>query len=503
MIRYKDKNRTLEPNFFIRSVFDLKKQVTNPFLPSYEYIPDGEPYVFGDRVYLFGSHDRFNGKTFCMNNYVCWSAPVDDLTDWKYEGVIYNKLQDPLVHSNSRNMYAPDVQQGSDGRYYLYYFFDFSGVISVAVSDRPQGKYEFYGHVKYPDGTLLGKKKNDPFMFDPGVLVDDDHRVYLYTGFCPKFLTRVFLFGRGKLDASYVTELEQDMLTVKVKPSRVVIQNKSDTENNLKGHDFFEAASIRKINDVYYFIYSSEKNHELCYATSPSPKGPFVYGGTIISNANIGLNKENPDFATFYYGNNHGSIAKILDKWYVFYHRQTNRHEYSRQACAESITLDKHGEIRQVEMTSCGLNGGPLQGKGTYSSHIACQLYAKTGASSYSPLVLFKCLRKHPYLTQIGEDREDNPNQYIANIRHESVVGYKYFMFSKLKSIAIEITGKGEGKVEAYTDLAHPAIAVIDVSVNHKAQTFSAKTKAISGTHPLYFKYFGKGYIDLISFTLA
>jgi len=36
------------------------KQAFNPFLPSYEYIPDGEPYIFDDRVYIYGSHDRFN-----------------------------------------------------------------------------------------------------------------------------------------------------------------------------------------------------------------------------------------------------------------------------------------------------------------------------------------------------------------------------------------------------------------------------------------------------------
>ena len=31
----------------------MKKQALNPYLPSYEYIPDGEPYVFGDRVYMY------------------------------------------------------------------------------------------------------------------------------------------------------------------------------------------------------------------------------------------------------------------------------------------------------------------------------------------------------------------------------------------------------------------------------------------------------------------
>src|SRR5690625_4864366 len=99
----------------------MKKQAFNPFLPSYEYIPDGEPYVFGERVYLYGSHDKFDGDFYCENDYVCWSAPVENLKDWKYEGVIYKKIQDPMYDSKERLLFAPDVSQGPDGRYYLYY----------------------------------------------------------------------------------------------------------------------------------------------------------------------------------------------------------------------------------------------------------------------------------------------------------------------------------------------------------------------------------------------
>ena len=41
----------------------MKKQVYNPFLPLDVYIPDGEPHIFGDRIYLFGSHDKEDGDT--------------------------------------------------------------------------------------------------------------------------------------------------------------------------------------------------------------------------------------------------------------------------------------------------------------------------------------------------------------------------------------------------------------------------------------------------------
>ncbi|MDR0221328.1 MAG: alpha-N-arabinofuranosidase, partial [Lachnospiraceae bacterium] len=117
----------------------MKKQGLNPYLPSWEYIPDGEPYVFDGRVYVYGSHDRAHGYVFCLNDYVCWSAPVDDLSDWRYEGVIFKKTADPLNADGRMVLYAPDVTRGPDGRYYLYYVYDKVAVVSVAVCDTPAG----------------------------------------------------------------------------------------------------------------------------------------------------------------------------------------------------------------------------------------------------------------------------------------------------------------------------------------------------------------------------
>ena len=68
----------------------------NPYLPSWEFVPDGEPHVFDGRVYIYGSHDRRNGISFCEDDYVVWSAPVDDPGNWRCEGVSYRKMQDPL-----------------------------------------------------------------------------------------------------------------------------------------------------------------------------------------------------------------------------------------------------------------------------------------------------------------------------------------------------------------------------------------------------------------------
>src|SRR5690625_6554776 len=99
----------------------MKQHVFNPFLPIYEYIPDGEPYVFGDRLYVYGSHDKFNGNFYCENDYVCWSAPVGDLTDWRNVGIIYEKKHVPMCDSDERLLFVHYVSLDSDGSDYLYY----------------------------------------------------------------------------------------------------------------------------------------------------------------------------------------------------------------------------------------------------------------------------------------------------------------------------------------------------------------------------------------------
>ena len=93
----------------------------NPVLPLNEYVPDVEAHVFGDRVYLYGSHDRADSVRFCVQDYTVWSAPVSDLTRWTCHGVTYRKEQDPhSVNGEPVDFYAPDCVQGPDGRFYLY-----------------------------------------------------------------------------------------------------------------------------------------------------------------------------------------------------------------------------------------------------------------------------------------------------------------------------------------------------------------------------------------------
>lgn len=479
------------------------KQAFNPYLPSYEYLPDGEPHIVGSRVYVYGSHDLFNGASFCMGDYVCWSAPIDDLGNWHYEGVIFKREQEPNVRGSRllNGMAAPDMVQGPDGRFYLFYFIGGTKMISVAVCDFPAGRYEFYGHVKYKDGTPIGKK-NEPYQFDPGVFMDKDGRIYLYTGFGLKSNQILLKGAKPTLHGPMVFELDpSDMLTVLQGPSYIGVLSEDEAKGTpYEKHAFLEASSMRRFGDTYYYIYSSMQSHELCYATSSNPTHGFLYGGVLVSCGDIGLSGvTDVHHARNNTGNTHGSLIEINGKYYVFYHRHSNRKQSSRQACAEEIRF-VNGKFYQAEMTSCGLNQKPLKGKGIYPSYIACNLYGREKTR-------FLSMIKHPklgtpYLTQDGTDRNGGTNQYIANVCDGSTIGYKYFDTSKTSECGIRICGNATGVMRIRSKENGKILAQISIYPTRKPAVFRSSFVGGNQKQALYFNFEGRGNFCFYSFLL-
>lgn len=468
-------------------------QQVNPYLPSWEYIPDGEPYVFDGRVYVYGSHDRFNGHVYCLNDYVCWSAPVDDLSDWRYEGVIYKKTDDPLNLDGSMCLYAPDVTVGPDGRYYLFYCLDKVPIVSVAVCDTPAGKYQFYGYVHHLDGTPLGEREGDQPQFDPAVLTEGEY-TYLYTGFCAK--------GDKSRLGAMVTVLGPDMLTIIQEPIIVAPSEPYAAGSGYEGHEFFEAPSIRKRGSTYYLIYSSILMHELCYATSDSPTEGFTYQGVIVSNCDMYIDSYKPaNKPMFYGGNNHGSIVEISGEWYIFYHRHTNGTNFSRQGCLEKISFTEDGQIPQVEMTSCGSIETPLIGRGEYPAYLACNLFCDE-ESIYTDFTGAWMNNQFPKITQDGKDG-DREIGYIANMKESATAGFKYFSCQGITKISIKVRGYCRGHFEVKTAWNGEVLGTIPVDFTNVWTEYFAAINVPDGIQALYFTYRGSGSASLASFTLG
>lgn len=462
-----------------------KKQAFNPYLPSWEYIPDGEPYVFGDRVYIYGSHDHFNGHGFCLGDYVCYSAPVNDLGNWRYEGVIYTRTDDALNDRNNMCLYAPDVVQGEDGRYYLYYVLDKVDLVSVCVCDKPAGRYEFYGYVHYEDGTLLGRREGDEPQFDPGVIMKDG-QVFLYTGFCGQ--------GDKSRSGAQLTVLDKDMLTIKKGP-RIIVPGSCYSEGSeFEGHAFFEAPSIREFDGRFYLIYSSEVMHELCYAIADDIEGQYRYGGVIVSNCDIGIDTyKAADKAAAYGANNHGSLIEIDGKRYIFYHRHTNNSWYSRQGCAEEVTFTEDGRILQCEITSCGLNGGPLNVSDEYPAYIACNIFNDRNEK-------YVGAQDVAYVTQDGKDGDRIPG-HVANLCPGTVLGYKYFDFKGVKKIQITARGYARGEFQITTSIGGEVLGRVPMDYSTIWETYEADCLIPDGVAALYITFAnGHGSASIKSF---
>ena len=431
----------------------MKRQICNPIFPLNEYVPDGEPHVFGDRVYLYGSHDAANSNRFCVKDYTVWSASVNDLSSWINHGVTYRKEQDPRSKDEKLvDFYAPDCVRGNDGRYYLYYFAAGPntkpfGPLSVAVSDRPKGPFDYYGDIRYPDGSPVLK-----FLTNDPAVLSDNGRIWLYYGwglgrdFRSKLFSPLLNFVQHKLFqrpiseikatkpsilSCAVVELENDMLTVKSEPKAVLdSKTTADQSSELYHHAFYEAASIRKFGELYYLVWSSGQNNELCYATSKYPDRDFRYRGVVISNSDLGyLGNTQPKNNA---GTIHGGIENIGGKYYVFYHRCTNNTDFSRQTCAEPIEITSDGTIRQVEATTQGLHCTPLSGAGTYPAAICCNLITpkpiKLGVGRQQTM---------PRIT------ERNGVTLLADLIAGTKAVYKYFDLSSTKKITVSYNGDG------------------------------------------------------------
>jgi len=439
----------------------------NPYLPLWEYIPDGEPHVFEDpdcpgkyRVYVYGSHDILENM-YCGFNQVVWSAPVDNLCDWRYDGVAFESLTDrdgkPLGKSevikdkDGDLLFAPDVAMkvGKDGhkKYYLYPNVQGSRHAMVAESDRPDGPFKVCNWSKEKADSVVGILR-----FDPAVLVDDDGSVYAYWG----------------NERCHMAELNPDNMA-DLKPGTEIHYDIIPGHAQDNVFRYFEGASIRKIEDKYILSYCRKTadgdfgmgvcNYTLAYCYSDSPFGPFTYGGTLIDGRARDKDENGNTVNTAYIdGNTHGGLTLINGKMWVFYHRQTGHNEFSRQAMVApleyKIEKGKGGKviISEGEYNSEGFKTEGLDplcksaaGWACYYTHPEKMIYIWPVYDFPGSFVETTRVAKG---TNMDSFSLREPYCPIANNTSGSIVGYKYFNFSrtaKFRSLSLTMTVLPEG----------------------------------------------------------
>jgi len=447
----------------------------NPYLPLWEHLPDGEPRVFEDpdnpgklRAYIIGSHD-VTYTAYCGPDIRMWSAPVEDLTQWRDEGPVFSWF----VNGQWDTMFAPDLVETIDkttGKktYWLYpHSRGWQRVATVCKGDRPNGPFVPVNltadGTKCVDGSLID--------FDPSVFIESvtnkkdpdfkkGFRAYVFYGF--QHSTACELDQNTMFSKREGTELIDPFIPASSRDGKLLDKEGSEYKALYKGQNpldfnFFEASSIRQVGNKYVMVFSGysgkeygldNTNSALRYAFGDSPLGPWRSGGVLVDSRGVVLNEDGTKLMTTNAGHNtHGSLQQINGQWYVFYHRPPRGFGFARQAMVApvKITWDKKPvakggvvkitaydpytkdnvwtakaadgtEYTGAEVTSEGFQIFGLPPYQYYSAGLACWMSGGTNSNEWM------------------QDNFDvwNNSMDLAGITNGGIIGFKYFGFGGL-----------------------------------------------------------------------
>ena len=528
----------------------------NPYLPLWEHVPDGEPRVFEDpdhpgkmRAYIIGSHDT-HFTQYCGNDIRMWSAPLEDLTQWRDEGPIFSWF----VNGQWDTMFAPDLVETTDkitGKktYWLYpHSRGWQRVAMVCKGDRPNGPFVPVNLTE--DGTKC--VEGSLIDFDPSVFIepvtnkkDPDYkkgfRAYVFYGF--QHSTAVELDQNTMYSKREGTESIDPFIPASSRDGKLLDKEGSEYKALYRGQNpldfnFFEASSIRQVGNKYVMVFSgysgkeyglSSTNSALRYAFGDSPLGPWRSGGVLVDSRGVVENEDGSQLITTNAGHNtHGSLQQINGQWYVFYHRPPRGFGNARQPMVApvKITWDKKpvskgGMVRitaydpytkdhvwtakasngteytGAEVTSEGFHIFGLPPYAYYSAGIACFMAGGTNSNEWM------------------QDCFDvwNNSMDLAGITNGGIVGFKYFGFGGLAQndrgihafegirqgdgaeLNIRLTPGGHGAFKVHVRLDNPwrgqEIGVLEVAANAQrvADNYRLSVPAVeglTGKHAVY-----------------
>ena len=533
----------------------LKIQAQNPYLPLWEHLPDGEPRVFDDpdnpgkkRAYIIGSHD-VTYTAYCGPDIRMWSAPVEDLSQWRDEGPIFTWF----VNGQWDTMYAPDLVEVVDKKtgkktYWLYpHSRGWRRTPMVCKSDRPDGPFTPVNLTA--DGTQC--LPGSLIDFDPSVFIetitdkkDKDYntgyRAYVFYGF--QHSTACELDQNTMYSKREGTELVDPFIPASSADGRLLDKAGSEYKALYKGQNpldfnFFEASSIRQIGNKYVMVFSGysgkeyglgNTNSALRYAYGDSPLGPWRSGGVLVDSRGVVLNEDGSKLITTNAAHNtHGSLQEINGQWYVFYHRPPRGFGNARQAMVAPVKIEwdkkpvaKGGQVRITgydpyvkgnEWTAKATDGNEYTGAEVTSEGF--QIFGLPPYNYYSAGIA--CFMYGPNANNWMQDNHDvwNNSMDLAGIQNGGIVGFKYFGFGGLNKDAkgvkafegikkgdnvklnINLTPSGKGAFTIHVKLDNPwkgeevAAFVVPENSAKSAMTISKSVPALeglTGKHALY-----------------
>lgn len=281
----------------------------NPIIQT-KYTADPAPYVHGDTVYLYTTHDEDYAQNFEMYDWLLYTST--DMVNWTDHGAVAS-TKDFKWRSRDNGAWALQVIE-RDGKWFMYCPLHGHG-IGVLVADSP------YGPFKDPIGEPIVWQREHWDDIDPTVWIDDDGQAYMY-------------WGNPNL---YCAKLNRDMISI----------DKSFGTNGIMKHetrpeDYQEGPWFYKRGKYYYLAYASTCCPEgISYGMSKSPLGPWTKANAIMAR-------------TPKTRGNHPGIIDYKGHSYVFglnydlFRRISDLHAERRSVGVAEIQYAKDGTIAEV-----------------------------------------------------------------------------------------------------------------------------------------------------------
>lgn len=156
--------------------------------PKYADVSVHDPSIIKseDIFYIIGSHMQFAQSKDLMN----WQQLSNSVSEDKLFTNIREELADDFSYAKTDTLWASDIQQFKNGKYYLYYCLCQGtsplSVIGVAVSDSVDGPYEKIESFLYSGSSpQFGEAYNatiHPNAIDPHVFYDEEGTLWMVYG---------------------------------------------------------------------------------------------------------------------------------------------------------------------------------------------------------------------------------------------------------------------------------------------------------------------------------
>ncbi len=413
-------------------------QLNMPIIQT-KYTADPAPYVHGDTVYLFTTHDEDGAGGFMMKDWLLYTST--DMVNWEDHGAVAS-LRNFEWYKGNNGAWAEQVIE-RNGKWYMYCPIHGNG-IGVLVADSPFGPY------KDPLGKPLVWQKEHWYDIDPTVWIDDDGQAYMY-------------WGNPNL---YMVKLNEDMISY----SGEIVEHPKIKD--YQEGPWFWSRKNAKGEKCYYMAFASTCCPEgIGYAMSKSATGPWEYKGHIMDH-------------TPRTRGNHPGIIDYKGKSYCFglnydiFRLETSRHAEQRSVSAAEMTYNADGTIQELPyFQDC-----KLEQVGSFNPFR--QVQAETMAWGYG----LKTTRENP-------SGPWNPTLFVTDIDDGEYIMLKGVDFGKgakkfTASCSAHLYG---GEMELHLDdVDGPMIGKISVpNTKFKYQEFTTNLTNASGKHDLYLVFKG------------